>query len=183
MVIKKIPVKIICITDQNNNENIEISMGLNDFESSGKSISENIKEFKINYLEAIHSIKNIQINSKTKKVSVIKRWKVCKILSDLNYKLSNKFFITNYKEAYARDFNISIRSIRAYLDFGSNFSENEIKNDIPFSIYAELLFRINQLKAKNMFESEKSHLIQLYEKNNIPDRNTYRENLKQRINM
>lgn len=52
----------------------------------------------------------------------------------------------NYNEVYARDFGVPLRSVRAYLDFGSSFSEGEMLDGVPFSLYAELVFRINALR-------------------------------------
>lgn len=51
---------------------------------------------------------------------------------------------------------IPLRSMRTYLDFGSMFAEDDILVNIPYSHYAELVFKASQLKAKGILEKEKS---------------------------
>ena len=179
---EKIPIRIDWIEDENGTSDIEIIMDLADFESSGTSIRSNITEFKKKYLSVIQKAREIdkKNSNNQRKVSTKQRWSACKILSDFNSKITNKFEITNYKVAYARDFGIPVRSIRVYLDFGENFTDAEIVDEIPYSIYAELVFRINGLKAKGLFESEKKKLIQMAKDGRLYNRNEYRNYLRQK---
>ncbi len=170
----KIPVRIDLIDND-----VEISMGLNYFETSGTSIRTDIKTFRNDYLEAIKHAKGADsAPGGTRRVTTKQRWRACKILADFNRVKTNKFVIINYKEAYARDFGIPLRSIREYLDFGSNFAEDDVSDQVPFSLYAELVFRINGLKERGLFESEKAKLAVMGKNGSIPRRNEYRKRLK-----
>ncbi len=181
----KIPVRIDWLVDENKVGGIEVTMNLDDFELSGTSIRESIRNFKKKYLEAIKQAKKIDDAIKKKKkrgkqrdVSTTNRWNACKILADFNNKFENEFEIKNYKEAYSRDFNLPMRSIRTYLDFGTHFLEKEILDKIPYSTYAELTFVLNELKRKNLFESEKKKLLEIANRGNVPNRDEYRKHLR-----
>lgn len=178
----KIPIRIEWIADEGGGS-AEIAMELRDFESSGASIRTRMKKFKKEYEGAIAEAKKADAaGSKGKRaVSTRQRWKACKILADFNAKASNEFEITNYKTAYARDFGLPIRSIRAYLDFGANFAEKEVLDEIPYSVYAELVFRMNGLRSAGLFDSEKERLVELGAAGNSPNRDAYREHLKNAI--
>ena len=174
----KIPISIDYIRSDGQG-GIEITMDLAHFESSGASIRADIKKFKKDYLEAIANARNADSDKvKTRRVTTRQRWTACKILADFNEAKSNKFLISNYKKAYSRDFGIPVRSIREYLDFGKNFTEAEITDKIPFSLYAELIFRMNGLKAHGLFEVEKASLVQVARIGSVPNRDAYRERLK-----
>lgn len=182
MTTSKIPIKLVEVGDDSDNKNIEIMMELGDFESSGTSIRTTIVKFKEEYLRAIKDIKKaggFETSQKSrKKVSTKDRWKACKILADFNRDAANRFLITNYKEAYSRDFGIPMRSIRTYLDFGSVFSEDEILEDIPYSLYAEFVFRANEMRRKGIVDSEKEWLLGMLKSGNLPNRDEYRKHLK-----
>ena len=179
MTTNKIRVRIDWIVDERNQGDIEIVMDLDDFESSGTSIRKNITEFKKRYLSTIKVAKKADLaNSHKRSVSTKNRWKTCRVLSDFNESMTNKFEITNYKEAYSRDFGLPMRSIRTYLDFGKHFSEKDILDEIPYSIYAELVFRINGLKSNGVFDAEKKRLIEMSENGCLPRRDQYRAHLK-----
>ena len=174
----KIPISIDYIRSDGRG-GIEITMDLANFESSGASIRADIKKFKKDYLEAIANAKDADSDkAKTRRVATKQRWTACKILADFNETKSNKFLITNYKKAYSRDFGIPVRSIREYLDFGGNFTEAEVTDKIPFSLYAELIFRMNGLKAHGLFEAEKANLVHMAETESVPNRDAYRKRLK-----
>ena len=178
----KIPVRIEWIADEGGGS-AEIAMDLSDFESSGASIRTRLKKFKKEYEGAIARAKKADSSGSEGKraVSTRQRWKACKILADFNAKASNEFEITNYKTAYARDFGLPVRSIRAYLDFGANFAESDVLDEIPYSVYAELIFRMNGLRSTGLFDSEKKHLIESGMAGNVPSRDAYRERLKNAI--
>lgn len=182
---KKIPIRIDWTEDPDGKGSIEITMSLEHFETSGASIRENIRSFKKAYLDAVNEAKKIDQDAKrrnkkkTKEVPTKQRWLACKILADFNNRFENLFDIRNYKEAYSRDFNLPMRSIRTYLDFGTYFKEDEILDDIPYSTYVELTFVINALKRKKLFEAEKNKLIQMARDKKLPNRDEYRMHLRQ----
>jgi len=183
---KKIPVNIEWIRDETGQGGIEIIMNLDDFELSGTSIRETIRNFKKKYLEAISDakkmdrrIKGKRGRAKKKAIPTIQRWRACKILADFNKRFENEFDIRNYKKAYSRDFKLPMRSIRTYLDFGTYFEEKEILNEIPYSTYAELTFVINELIRKKLLEAEKKRLIENTKKGKSPNRDEYRAHLRE----
>lgn len=179
MVKAKIPVRIEWIAGEGGGS-AEIVMDLSDFESSGTSIRASLKKFKEKYEVAIAEARKSDPagSGKGRSVPTKQRWRACKILSDFNSEASNKFEVTNYKESYARDFGLPVRSIRAYLDFGGNFSEDEVLDEIPYSVYAEIIFRMNGLRAAGLFDSEKKKLVEAGRAGNAPNRDEYRERLK-----
>ena len=174
----KIPVSIDMITNSSGEREIGITLRLSDLESSGASIRTQIEGFKKDYQDAITQSKKIDSKKTERKVSTRQRWKACKILADFNNKASNKFVITNYKQAYSRDFGIPMRSIRTYIDFGANFEDEEVVDNIPYSIYAELVFRINKLQIAGQFGYEKNRLIEMSKTGSLPNRDEYRAQLK-----
>ena len=178
---EKVPVRIEWVDDQDGGGEIEVAMAFGDFTASDTSITARTKRFKKRYLEAIEKAKKTDAESSTRTsraVSTGRRWRACKILADFNAEASNEFEITNYKEAYARDFGLPVRSIRTYLDFGSHFAEEEVLDGIPYSVYAELIFRMNGLRTAGRFEAEKKHLIKAGRAGKPPNRDEYRERLK-----
>jgi len=181
---KRIPVKIDWFVDETGKGGIEITMNLDDFESSGTSIRKNIGKFKENYLATIEKARKFEKlqKSKGKTVSTKQRWKACNILAKFNQDFENEFKIINFNDAYSRDFNLPKRSIRTYLDFGSDFTQEEISDKIPYSTYAELTFVANQLKKRKIFEKEKKQLLQWSKENKIPNRNEYRKYLRKITN-
>ena len=179
MVTAKIPVRIEWIAGEGGGS-VEIVMELRDFESSGTSIRARLKKFKKKYETAIANAKKADSHGSRDKraVPTMQRWRACKILADFNGEASNDFEITNYREAYARDFGLPTRSIRTYLDFGSHFAEDEILDEIPYSVYAELVFRMSGLRAVGLFESEKKNLAEMGRAGKTPNRDEYRERLR-----
>ena len=177
---EKTPIRVEWIGDAEGGGDIEIAMELGYFESSGVSIREDIREFKKKYLEALDRAKKIDAGDdsvKPHRISSRQRWRACKILADFNSEASNQFEIINYKQAYARDFGLPLRSIRTYLDFGQYFAEDEIIDQIPYSIYAELAFRVGALKSKGLFDAEKKRLLKMGSDKTLPSRNEYRSQL------
>lgn len=177
---EKIPIRIEWIAGMDGGGDIEIIMKLDSFESSGTSIRKDIRQFKADYLQVIKTVKDLDVPLSGKRsLSTRRRWEACKILADFNHAAGNKFDIVNYKEAYARDFGIPLRSIRAYLDFGENFLDQDISDKIPYSIYAELVFRTHGLREAGLFDVEKKRLVEMGKAGKIPSRDEYRRQLKE----
>lgn len=158
---------------------VEVFMDLGGFEATGASARTDIKEFKAAYLLAVEEARRADAPSRGgRRVGTRKRWAACKILADFNLAASNKFEIVNYKEAYARDFGVPLRSVRAYLDFGENFSDGEVLDEVPFSLYAELVFRINALRRAGRLDAEKARLVEMGKSGRLPARDEYRRSLR-----
>lgn len=172
----RIPVSIEWVAGEGGGS-AEIVMGLGDFESSSGSIRSRLKKFKKKYEDAIAEAKKADASG-GRAVNTRRRWRACKILADFNGEAAGEFEVTNYKEAYARDFGLPVRSIRTYLDFGARFAEDEVLDEIPYSVYAELIFRMNGLVAAGLFESEKKALIEAGRAGKAPNRDAYRARLK-----
>lgn len=176
----KIPIKLVEITDESGETGIEVMMSMKDFEETDATLRSTIKKFKEKYLQSISDARKIDTLGASKKraVSTKKRWKACKILADFNADAQNAFDIVNYKEAYSRDFGVPLRSIRTYIDFGTLFSEDEVLDIIPYSVYAELVFKANGLRHKGLLDSEKEWLLSRARAGKVPDRDEYRNRLK-----
>lgn len=178
-VASKIPVRIEATEEPDGgNEGVEVFVDIGDFEAAGASFLTDINEFKASYLEAVESARKADAPSRAGgRVGTRRRWAACKILADFNRAVSNKFEITNYKEAYARDFGVPLRSVRAYLDFGS-FSDEEVIDEVPFSLYAEMVFRINALRRAGRLNVEKARLVEMGRSRSLPARDAYRRSLR-----
>lgn len=178
---RKIPVRIDVVGDAGGGEqdSVEVFMELVELGATGASIRNDIKEFKAAYLEAVEAARRADSSARAAgRVGTRQRWAACKILADFNRSMSNKFEIINYKEAYARDFGVPLRSVRAYLDFGSCFSDGEVLDEIPFSLYAELVFRVNSLRRAGRLEAEKARLVGMGRSGSLPARDAYRRSLR-----
>ena len=175
----KIPVRIETIEEADGGDGgVEVFVELGDFEAAGESFLTDMDDFKASYLGAVEAARQADAPARAGgRVSTRQRWAACKILADFNLAASNKFEIINYKDAYARDFGVPLRSVRAYLDFGS-FSDEEVLDEVPFSLYAELVFRINALKRAGRLDVEKARLAEMGKSGRLPARDAYRRSLR-----
>ena len=172
---RKIPVKIEAVEEADGG--VEVFLRLDDFMSTGASFLADMKAFKTSYLEAVEAAKRADVPARAgRRVGTRRRWAACKILADFN-RAESKFEIINYKEAYARDFGVPLRSVRAYLDFGS-FSDGDVLDEIPFSLYAELAFRLNTLRRAGRLAAEKARLVEMGRSGRLPTRDVYRRSLR-----
>ena len=175
----KIPVRIDKIDGGDGKGSVEVFMDLDGFEAAGASVRTDIREFKEAYLGAVEAARRADAPVRAgRKVGTKQRWAACRILADFNRAASNKFEIVNYREAYARDFGVPLRSVRAYLDFGANFSDGEVLDEVPFSLYAELVFRINALRRAGRLGAEKARLAEMGRSGRLPARDAYRQSLR-----
>lgn len=172
----KIPVRIETVEEADGG--VEVFLKLDDFMSTGASFLADIRAFKASYLEAVEAARRADAPARAGgRVGTRRRWAACKILADFNRAASNKFEIINYKEACARDFGVPLRSVRAYLDFGS-FSDGDVLDEIPFGLYAELAFRLNALRRAGRLEAEKARLVEMGRSRRLPARDAYRRSLR-----
>ena len=175
----KIPVRIEKIASADGAGSVEVFMELDDFEATGASVRTDIREFKAAYLGAVEAARRADAPARAGgRVSARRRWAACRILADFNRAASNKFEIVNYREAYARDFGVPLRSVRAYLDFGASFSDAEVIDEVPFSLYAELVFRVNALGRAGRLDAEKARLAEMGRSGRLPARDAYRRSLR-----
>ena len=176
---RKIPVTIERIGGDGDGGSVEVFMKLDDFEETGATVRTDIKEFRAAYLAAIEAARRIDAPAREgRRVGTRQRWAACRILADFKRAGSSKFEIVNYVEACARDFGASLRSVRSYLDFGAHFSDCEVLDEVPFSLYAELVFRIGALGRTGRFEAEKARLAEMGRSDKIPTRDEYRHSLR-----
>lgn len=171
----KIPVRMERIAGGS----VEVFMELDAFAETGASVRADIREFKLAYLGIIKSAKRADALAHAgRKVGTKQRWAACQMLADFDRDVSNKFKIMNYKEACARDLGIPLRTARVYLDFGSCFSDAEVIDEVPFTLYAELVFRSNALRRAGRLEAEKSRLVKMGRSGRLPARDAYRLSLR-----
>ena len=177
---KAIPIRIEWIAGEEGGGSPEIVMELRDFESSGTSIRASVRKFRDAYMKAIAKAKEIDVASPAegrRRASTKQRWRTCKLLADFDGKFTSKFEVTNYKAAYARDFGLPSGSIGAYLDFGRNFGARDVLDKIPYSTYAELVSRVDELRSRGLFEPEKKKLVEMGKNGTPPSRDEYRRRL------
>ena len=173
---KRIPVRIEPVADRNGGSSVEVFMELEDFESYGASVRNDISRFRRDYIQLLDNAK--KITSSGRRVTTKERWRVCRMLHAFNEDASDKFEIINHVQAYSRDFKLPMRSVRTYLAFGENFDEDDVIDGIPYSTYAELCFRAHSLKKSGKLEAEKKHLAEMYKNGSLPKRDKYREYLQ-----
>lgn len=174
--VKRIPIRIEPVADKDGGTSVEVFMELEDFESYGASVRNDISRFRQDYIQLVNNAKKIATSSR--RVTTKERWRVCRMLHAFNEDASDKFEITNHVQAYSRDFGLPVRSIRTYLAFGENFDEGDVVDGIPYSMYAELCFKAHGLKESGKLEAEKKHLVEMYKNGSLPKRDEYREYLQ-----
>jgi len=182
---EKVPVRIVQTKDIHGTKKVGVMLDVAYYIDTLEDPDSKIKKFKTLYFDLIKNAKKIRKESlkkskKKRQISTMNTWRLCNLLSEFNDKVENEFMITNYKEAYSRDFGMSMRSIRAFLDFGKYFKESEILESIPYSIYMEIAFVINALKNGGALEEEKQRLLSMA-KGKLPKRDEYRKQLREVI--
>ena len=176
----RIPVQIMWIADGGGGGDVEVMMDLESFERSDTSILTSIKELKERYLATVGAAKKSYAEDAPGgegRVSARKRWKTCNALTRLVDDASNQYSITNYTQALSRDLGLPERSVKTLLDFGRCFTEDEMFDQIPYSVYREFVFRINLLRSVGAFESEKKKLLAMRDSRSIPSSSKYRKHL------
>ena len=146
-----IPVKLVRIDGIT-----EISMDLDDFESSNADIGDDIKVLKDGYDKLVNIVKPVLTGNS--KPTTTERWHACRKLADF-VDTHAKFDIINFPAACAKDMGLS-ESFRLMISFGREFEENEIRDSIPYSSYRVLILKMSDLKRRNLYKSEKANMIQ-----------------------
>ena len=176
----RIPVQIMWIADEEGGGDVEVMMDLDNFERSGTSVLASIKKLKKRYLATVSAAKKSyqeDVPGGEARVSASRRWRTCNILTRFVDDAANKYCITNYTQALARDLGLPERSVKTLLDFGRCFTEDEMFDRIPYSVYREFVFRINLLRSVGAFESEKKKLLALRDSHEMPSSSKYRKHL------
>lgn len=145
---KRIPVRLVRLGGDT-----EVSMDVDDFESSGLSVADDAKALKDSYNELIRAVKP----ALSGKPSTTERWRACRRLADFVDKHS-RFDIVNFPVACAKDMGLS-ESFRLMVSFGREFDENEVLDAIPYTSYRVLILKMAELRHRGIFESEKARLI------------------------
>ena len=147
-----------------------------DFRAAGMPFPTHIKEFKGSYLGAIESARRPNAPACAgRRVGARERpparyWRT----STWRRPTSSRSSTT---EACARDFGVSLRIARTYLGFGS-FSDEDVFDEVPFSLHAELTSRINALRRAGIPNAEKACLVVTGRSKRLPARDAYRRNLR-----
>lgn len=164
---KRIPVRLVRL-----GSNTEVSMDVDDFESSGLSVADDVKALKDSYSELIRTVKPVLSG----KPSTTNRWRACRRLADFADKHS-RFDIVNFPVACARDMGLS-ESFRLMVSFGREFDESEVLDAIPYTSYRVLILKMAELRHRGIFESEKAHLIRNRARLNHKDYTKYLNGLQ-----
>ena len=155
MPLDRIPVKLVRI------EGItEVSMDLNDFESSGVTIGDDVKNLKDGYDALVAEAKPVLDGSGSP--STTERWRACRKLSDF-VDMHGKFNITNFPAACAKDMGLS-ESFRLMVSFGREFEAHEVLDSIPYTSYRVLILKMSELKRRGIYKKEKTRLIRTKER-------------------
>ena len=131
----------------------EVSMDMDDFESSDPSVARDVKALKDSYDEMVRAVKPVLAS----KPSTTERWRACRRIAEFADQ-HNKFDITNFAMACARDMK-SGANIPLLMRFGLEFSEDEIHDSISYTRYRTLVSKKRELMRNGTYESERARLV------------------------
>ena len=173
----KIPVKIIEITaPTTGKKSIEVMIDIYDYHGI-EDAQEKIRGFKKEYFKLVKNAQGILPKNKSKRKSS-HFWALGKLLYDFNRSIKNKFEITNFNSAIARDFGLyQANHSGAIIQFGEFFKKKDISEKIPMSTYLELIFKASAFKKSGILEEEKKRLLQRAKDKTLPSHKEYRQEL------
>ena len=145
---RRIPVKLVRVEGST-----EVSMDMDDFESSGVSVADDVRALKGSYNALLRDVKPVLAG----KPSTTARWRACRRLAEF-VDTYDRFDITNFAAACDRDMG-SKSNFRLLVRFGREFSESEIHDSIPYSSYRTLILKRKWLEQHGAYESEKAKLL------------------------
>ncbi len=177
----KIPVRVIQASDSHGNKEIGVTLDISYYVDTDGDPSSQVEKFRKLYFNTLKKAKKLFKNQKSKRRTSKEYWKLSKLLQEFNDETENEFFITNYRNALERDFQITDSYIGVIFDFGKFFKEDEVLDEIPFSTYFELSLKTRQLDKLGLFEKEKTKLLNSAKKGIIPQHKQYRDELKDLI--
>ena len=129
-------------------------MRMDDFEASGTRIGDDAKSLKDRYDLLIADVRPVLAGNR--RPSTTKRWRACRRLADF-VDGDEGFDVTNFSAACARDLGRN-ESLQDMISFGREFEEGEVFDHIPYTSYRTLIRKMDDLKRRGMFESEKARL-------------------------
>lgn len=180
---KKIPVKVVWVTDINNNIHSSVMLAMEELvNKSGRVDYSVVKKFNDDYKKLIVKCKEIMSSHSNKnRIQPIGYWKVGNMLNTFVEQKESNFRFTNYRIAFQKDLEVTDSYIGIIMDFPKFFEEEEVLNEIPMSYYFELLLKARKLSDSNKFKGEKENLIKLYYDHRLPDHKRYRKMLKDNL--
>ena len=171
----KIPVKIIELTAPSGKKSIEVMIDVYDYHGI-EDAQKKIKVFKKEYFELVKKAQGILPKKSKRKSSHF--WALGNILYDFNRSIKNKFEITNFNSAIARDFGLyQANHSGAIIQFGEFFKKKDISEKIPMSTYLELIFKASAFKKSGILEEEKKRLLRRAKDKTLPSHKEYRQEL------
>ena len=173
---KKIPVRIVQAHDVYGNKQVGVTLDISYYVDGGEDASKQVEKFRRLYFTTLNKAKKLLGNKKRKTSK--QYWHLSKLLQDFNAETENEFFITNYRTALERDFGITDSYVGVIFDFGKFFNEEEIIDEIPFSVYFELALKKRKLDKLGLFAKEKEALLKKVKTEKIPIHKDYRNYLK-----
>ena len=144
----RIPVRLVRVEGST-----EVSMDMDDFESSGPSVGDDVRALKVSYDEMVRDVGRVLAG----KPSTTERWRACRRMAEFADDHS-KFHITNFAAACARDME-SGANIPLLVRFGLEFSEGEVHDSIPYTQYRTLVLKKSELLRRGTYESERVRLV------------------------
>lgn len=145
----RIPVRLVRVEGST-----EVSMDMDDFESSGPSIADDVRALKTSYDEMVHVVRHVLAG----KPSTTERWRACRRMAEFADG-HNKFHVVNFVAACARDMGGSRRNISRLVRFGLEFSEGEVRDSVPYTRYRTLVRKKSDLLRRGTYESERARLV------------------------
>ena len=136
-------------------DSTEVSMDMADFESSGVSVVDDVKDLKDSYNILIHDVASVL----SRKPSTTVRWSACRRLVEF-VDMHDRFDITNFAAACGRDLNAG-SNIWRLIRFGREFSEDEIRDSISYSSYLTLMYKRKEFERCGIYEQEKAKLLRV----------------------
>jgi len=173
---EKIPVKIVELVSPSGKKAVDIMIDVYDYHGI-EDAQEKIRGFKKEYFKLVKKAQDILPKNKSKRKSS-HFWALGKLLYDFNRSIKNKFEITNFNSAIARDFGLyQANHSGTIIQFGEFFKKKDISEKIPMSTYLELIFKASAFKKSGILEEEKKRLLQRAKDNTLPSHKEYRQEL------
>lgn len=174
---KKIPIKIIQVTSPGGDTKKGAILDSQYYFQMEEGSREKIQAFEKLYFDTVKKATKIMPKKKSNR-KAFHYWKIGKLLFDFNNSIKNEFEITNFNQAIIRDFGLySKRQTAAIIQFGKEFTEKDISDDVSFSHYLELLWIAHLLKENGVLEKEKKRLLKISKEKILPNRDEYRKEL------
>ena len=149
--VRRIPVRLVRIGSVT-----EVSMDLDDFETSDVSVGDDTRLLKDEYHAIITDVRPVLAG--IRKPSTTERWRACRRMVDF---VDNhaKFYITNFPAACSKDIGLSERNLQRMMSFGRGFDEASVRDSVPYNRYLALLRDVRKQRRLGTVVSEAARLI------------------------